>query len=52
MTVHDQIDTVCHISYIGEWKEQMKVLMEEAARVILPSGLLKADTNISTKWEK
>ena len=52
MTVHDQIDTVCHTSYIGEWKEQMKVLMEEAARVILPSGLLKADTNISNKWEK
>lgn len=52
MTVHDQIDTVCHTSYIGEWKEQMKVLMEDAARIILPSGLLKAETNISTKWEK
>tara|TARA_R100000406_G_scaffold25810_1_gene16555 strand:+ start:2173 stop:4056 length:1884 start_codon:yes stop_codon:yes gene_type:complete len=52
MTVHDQIDTVCHTSYIDEWKEQMKVLMEQAARVILPSGLLKADTNISDKWEK
>jgi len=52
MTVHDQIDTICHTSYVSEWKEQMKVLMEEAARVILPSGLLKADTNISEKWEK
>ena len=52
MTVHDQIDTICHTSYIDEWQIQMKVLMEDAAKVILPSGLLKADTNISDKWEK
>ena len=27
-------------------------LMEKAAKIIIPNGLLKADTNISATWEK
>ena len=52
MTVHDQIDTICEETYAEEWKEIMTELMEQAAKVIIPNGLLKADTNISKTWEK
>ncbi len=52
MTVHDQIDTVCKEEISEEWAVRMTELMEKAAKVIIPNGLLKADTNISTTWEK
>jgi DNA polymerase I len=52
MTVHDQIDTLCHKDYADEWSSKMSELMEAAATVILPSGLLKAEANISNQWEK
>jgi DNA polymerase I-like protein with 3'-5' exonuclease and polymerase domains len=52
MTVHDQIDTICRESVAEQWKERMTELMEEAAKVIIKNGLLKADTNISKTWEK
>lgn len=52
MTVHDQIDTICKSDQADEWKSIMAKLMEEAGAEILPSGLLKADPNISDKWEK
>jgi len=52
MTVHDQIDTICLTEVADEWKLRMTQLMEEAANKIVTNGLLKADTNISTTWEK
>ena len=52
MTVHDQIDTICHKDYAEEWKLKMTELMEVAAKVIVRNGLLKADTNISNVWSK
>ena len=52
MTVHDQIDTICKEEYAEQWQAKMTELMEKAAKVIIPSGLLKAETNISTTWEK
>ena len=52
MTVHDQIDTVCKEDISEEWAVRMTELMEKAAKVIIPNGLLKADTNISQTWEK
>ena len=52
MTVHDQIDTICEETYAEEWKGIMTELMEQAARVVIPNGLLTADTNISKTWEK
>ena len=52
MTVHDQIDTICHKDSAQEWAVKMTELMEIAANVVIPNGLLKADTNISKTWEK
>jgi len=52
MTVHDQIDTICSEELAPYWAVRMTELMEKAAKVIIPNGLLKADTNISKTWEK
>ena len=52
MTVHDQIDTICKENIAGEWARMMTMEMERAAKIIIPNGLLKADTNISSTWEK
>ena len=52
MTVHDQIDTVCHKDFADEWSRHLRDLMEEAAKQILKTDLLKADPNITDKWEK
>ena len=52
MTVHDQIDTICKQEVADAWAVKMTELMEKAALVIIPNGLLKADTNISETWEK
>ena len=52
MTVHDQIDTMCPKDYAKEWSEILRDKMEEAAQIILGTDLLKADPNITDKWEK
>lgn len=52
MTVHDQIDTICKQEVADAWAVKMTELMEKAAKIIIPNGLLKADTNISATWEK
>jgi len=52
MTVHDQIDTICKQEVAEAWAVKMTELMEKAAKIIIPNGLLKADTNISQTWEK
>ena len=52
MTVHDQIDTICKKEVADKWKVKMTELMEEAANTIVTNELLKADTNISERWEK
>ena len=52
MTVHDQIDTICKAEVAEAWASKMTELMEKAAKIIIPNGLLKADTNISETWEK
>ena len=52
MTVHDQIDTICHTDYAEEWAETLKGVMEEAAKKVITNGLLKADVNISESWQK
>lgn len=52
MTVHDQIDTIVHKDKAQEWAVKMKELMEQAAKVILPSGRLKAEVTISNRWQK
>jgi len=50
--VHDQLTTICHKDHAEWWKEKMDELMCEAARLIIPTGILKADTNITPCWTK
>jgi DNA polymerase I-like protein with 3'-5' exonuclease and polymerase domains len=52
MTVHDQIDTLCHRDYLETWKKDFIQIMERAALTIIPSGNLKADLTISDAWAK
>jgi len=52
MQVHDQIDTICPADYAPQWRVKLKELMEDAALKTIPSGLLKAEVNISLVWEK
>ena len=52
MTVHDQIDTICHNDYVKTWTYVMKKIMEDAALEIVTNGLLKAEVTVSSCWEK
>ena len=52
MTVHDQIDTICHQDYLDEWTDKIKELMELAANKVVTNGLLKAEVGISDYWQK
>lgn len=52
MQVHDQVDTVCPKEIAEEWAVELTTCMERAALVSIPSGLLKAETSISERWEK
>lgn len=52
MQVHDQITTLAKKEFAEEWKVILTRLMEQAAKVVIPTGLLKAETNITTRWEK
>ena len=52
MTVHDQIDTICHKDKAEEWKVKMTELMEQAALLIVTNGLLKSETEITKVWSK
>jgi DNA polymerase I-like protein with 3'-5' exonuclease and polymerase domains len=52
MTVHDQIDTLCPVNISEKWAGKLKLLMEESAKLIIPSGFLKAEVGISPKWQK
>lgn len=50
--VHDQLTTICKKEVADEWKTAFDGLMQEAARVFIPSGILKAETNITPVWTK
>lgn len=52
LQVHDQLDTVAKDDFAEAWKPRLTELMEEAAKVIIPTGLLKAETNITDVWSK
>lgn len=52
MQVHDQIDCGVHDDYTEEWAPIQTRLMEEAAKVIIPTGILKAETTITKRWSK
>ena len=38
--------------FAEEWAELQTMLMEKAALAVIPSGALKADTDILTHWTK
>lgn len=50
--IHDQVTTICHKDLAEMWKNKMDELMCEAAKVVIPSGILRADTNITNFWTK
>lgn len=53
LNVHDQLTSICRNQEIADiWAPVMDKLMCEAAKVILPSGLVKADTQQSKFWTK
>lgn len=52
LQVHDQLDTVCRDDHAEQWKPRLTELMEEAAMVVIPTGLLKAETTITHVWSK
>lgn len=52
MTIHDQIDTITVEEKAEEWKDTVTYFMEKAALKILPSGRLKAETEITKRWSK
>jgi DNA polymerase I len=52
MQVHDQITTECHPDFAEEWMPIFTGLMEKAAKLIIPSGILKAESAISPTWTK
>jgi len=52
LAVHDAQDTAAREDFAEEWSIKLTEIMEDAAKVILPSGLLKADTTIDDYWSK
>ena len=50
--VHDQVTTISKVWFAEEWKGIFDGLMCEAGRVVVPTGILKADTNITPCWTK
>lgn len=52
LQVHDQLDTVARDDYAEQWKPRLTEIMEDAAKLIITNGLLKAETNIASVWAK
>lgn len=50
--VHDQVTTIAVEDIAETWKVKLTELMEIAAKTVIPSGLLKAETNITKNWTK
>ena len=51
--VHDQLTTICDTEEIAiMWKPVFDQIMQDAGKVFIPSGILKADTQITLHWTK
>jgi DNA polymerase I-like protein with 3'-5' exonuclease and polymerase domains len=50
--VHDQVTTICIKEIANEWKITLNELMCEAGRLVIPSGILQAETQITSTWTK
>jgi len=52
LTVHDQQLSEVRDDYVDLWKEMQTELMEKAARHVIPSGVLKAESDVLEHWTK
>lgn len=52
LNVHDQLTTACSEDIAEEWRVRLDNIMTTAGKVIVKSGILKAETNISDVWTK
>lgn len=50
--VHDQLTTITRSDYTKQWIPILDSLMCEAAKLIIPNGMLKADTLANPVWTK
>lgn len=50
--VHDQITTVANRSISHEWRGIFDILMRDAAKIVIPTGILGADTQVTPTWTK
>lgn len=52
LNVHDQIVTLAKEDFAEQWAKELDRLMKEAALLLVPSGILKAETTITNVWHK
>ena len=52
LSVHDQQVTEVRDDYADQWALTQTELMEKAAKYVIPSGVLKADSDIMDHWTK
>lgn len=52
LNVHDQLTSICKDELVPLWLKEKDRLMCDAAKEIIPSGILKADTQSSKFWTK
>lgn len=50
--VHDQVTTIARDTIKEQWKDTFDLLMKDAGRIVIPTGILRADTNITPVWTK
>lgn len=50
--VHDQITTIARDDFKDEWKPILDNLMWQAGNLVIPTGILKVDVNITPVWSK
>lgn len=50
MEVHDSIECAVRDDYTAEWSIIQSQLMEDAAKVLIPSGILKTDISVTERW--
>lgn len=50
--VHDQITTIARDDFKDQWKPILNQLMWEAGNLIIPTGILKAEVQITPTWSK
>lgn len=50
--VHDQITTKTIIDYAPIWQLKLNELMCTAGKLVIPTGILKAEVNITDRWSK